>query len=158
MRFAPLAAFFVLALLLALALWRGGGEERAALLHADAPLAGLPEGARGPMVVNFFASWCLPCAAEQPVLERMAREGVRVYGIAYKDKEEAVAAWLEKHGDPYAAMTHDPEGRAAVEWGITGVPETFVVGRDGKIVYKYAGPLTMELYEGEIRKLAGAEG
>ncbi len=94
-------------------------------------------------VVNFFASWCVPCQAEQPVLARLAaKTDAAVYGINYKDRPDAAAAWLEKHGNPFRAVAGDRDGRIAIEWGVYGVPETFVVDQQGIIRLRHVGPLT----------------
>jgi cytochrome c biogenesis protein CcmG/thiol:disulfide interchange protein DsbE len=92
-------------------------------------------------VVNFFASWCLPCRVEHPLLARLAEQGVPVYGILYKDKPGAALAWLAELGNPYAASGADPEGRTAIEFGVYGVPETYLVDREGRIRFKQVGPL-----------------
>lgn len=98
-------------------------------------------------VVNVFASWCGPCRIEHPLLARLAREeGVAVHGINYKDKAEDAARWLAELGDPFTRVGFDSTGRVGVEWGVYGVPETFVVDREGRIAYKHAGPLTEDDY------------
>lgn len=106
--------------------------------------------AEGPMVVNFFASWCAPCEIEHPVLMGLKGAGVRVVGIAYKDAPPNTQAFLTRLGDPFASALVDRDGRAGVEFGVTGVPETYVIGRDGKVLAKHTGPLT----DGEAAKLA----
>lgn len=108
---------------------------------------GTPVGVRalaaeGPVVVNFFASWCAPCEIEHPVLMGLKGRGVRVVGIAYKDKPPQSEAFLTRLGNPFAAVLVDRDGRAGVEFGVTGVPETYVVGRDGVVLAKHTGPLT----------------
>jgi cytochrome c biogenesis protein CcmG/thiol:disulfide interchange protein DsbE len=93
-------------------------------------------------LVNVFASWCAPCRAEHPVLNALAKsKRVPIYGINYKDKPEAARAWLAELGDPYVGIGAD-SGRVGIEWGVYGVPETFVVDRQGRIRYKHVGPLT----------------
>jgi cytochrome c biogenesis protein CcmG/thiol:disulfide interchange protein DsbE len=92
-------------------------------------------------VVNFFASWCLPCRVEHPLLAGLAAKGVPVYGILYKDKPGAALAWLAELGNPYAASGADPEGRTAIEFGVYGVPETYLIDREGRIRFKQVGPL-----------------
>ncbi len=102
-------------------------------------------------LVNFFASWCLPCRAEHPVLLRLAQEaGLRVVGINYKDKPEDARAWLEELGNPYARIGADETGRAGIEWGVTGVPETFIIDRAGRIRYRQVGPIHANQLEHEI--------
>ncbi len=93
-------------------------------------------------LVNVFASWCVPCRAEHPVLNALAKSArVPIYGINYKDKPEAARAWIAELGNPYTRIGAD-DGRVGIEWGVYGVPETFVVDRDGRIRYKHVGPLT----------------
>jgi cytochrome c biogenesis protein CcmG/thiol:disulfide interchange protein DsbE len=96
----------------------------------------------GPVLVNFFASWCAPCAIEHPVLMEMTRRKVGIIGIAYKDAPPKTRAFLDRLGDPFATVLVDRDGRAGVEFGVTGVPETYLVGRDGMVLAKHSGPLT----------------
>lgn len=99
-------------------------------------------GNSDPVVVNVFASWCVPCRAEHAVLTRMVeRDGVRLFGINYKDKPEDARAWLESLGNPYERIGSDLSGRAGIEWGISGVPETFIVTGEGTVFYRYVGPV-----------------
>jgi cytochrome c biogenesis protein CcmG/thiol:disulfide interchange protein DsbE len=96
----------------------------------------------GPTLVNVFASWCIPCRAEHPQLTALAREhGVRIVAINYKDKPDEAKAWLAELGDPFAKIGMDATGRVAIDWGVYGVPETFVVDRQGRIRFKHVGPL-----------------
>ena len=97
--------------------------------------------AQGPVVVNFFASWCAPCAEEAPELMALKAQHVRVVGVAYKDAPPNTQAFLTRLGDPYGRRLVDRDGRAGIEFGVTGVPETYLVGRDGVILDKHAGPL-----------------
>jgi cytochrome c biogenesis protein CcmG/thiol:disulfide interchange protein DsbE len=95
-----------------------------------------------PVVVNVFASWCVPCRAENAVLTGFVeREGIRLFGINYKDKPEDAVRWLSNLGNPYERIGSDFSGRAGIEWGISGVPETFIVGPDGTVLYRYVGPV-----------------
>lgn len=96
------------------------------------------------VLVNVFASWCVPCRAEHPLLAQIAQTGIALYGIDYKDKPEEARRWLAAQGDPYERVGADLEGHVAIDWGVYGVPETFLVDRDGVIRYKQVGPLTAE--------------
>ena len=102
-------------------------------------------------VVNFWASWCAPCQIEHPQLMALAeRDGVQLYGINYKDEDEKARAFLEKLGDPFERVGVDEEGRVWIDWGLTGVPETFVIDGGGRIVMKHIGPLTEEDIEEKV--------
>jgi cytochrome c biogenesis protein CcmG/thiol:disulfide interchange protein DsbE len=95
----------------------------------------------GPALVNFYASWCAPCAQESPSLMALKYEGVRVIGIAYKDTPDASAGFLTRLGNPYAESLSDPDGSAGIEFGVTGVPETYAVDAAGIIRAKRAEPI-----------------
>jgi cytochrome c biogenesis protein CcmG, thiol:disulfide interchange protein DsbE len=158
----PLAAFLALAALFFFRLGAGDPERLpSALIGLTAPQADLPplEGLlqdgkpvpglaagdlRGPVsVVNVFASWCGPCRDEHPVLASLAATGkARLVGINYKDDPENARRFLGRLGNPYSAIGVDTKGRAAIDWGVYGVPETFIVGPDGTIRYKHVGPLS----------------
>ncbi|WP_209425742.1 DsbE family thiol:disulfide interchange protein [Pararhodobacter sp. SW119] len=102
-------------------------------------------------LVNFWASWCPPCRAEHPVLEDLAAEGVTVLGVNYRDQPERADAFLQELGDPYAAVGADPRARMGLDWGVVGLPETFVLDGQGNIVLRYAGPITDEIVASRIR-------
>lgn len=105
-------------------------------------------------LVNVFASWCLACREEHPVFMRLAREEViPVHGINYKDAPDDAAKWLDERGDPYTRTGADRNGRVAIEWGVYGVPETFVVGADGVIAYKHVGAITEQVVSATILPL-----
>src|SRR4030095_3914091 len=106
--------------------------------------------AERPMLVNFFASWCAPCEVEHPVLMGLKGERVRVVGVAYKDAPPNTQAFLTRLGNPFSQALVDRDGRAGVEFGVTGVPETYLIGKGGKVLAKHTGPLT----EVEAAKLA----
>lgn len=112
-----------------------------------------------PVLVNFFASWCEGCQVEHPFLLKLAKEfNVEIIGMDYKDKPEDVSAWLARHGSPYRKVVMDPEGTAGLDWGVYGVPETFVLDANGVIVYKQIGPMTEEAWRTKIAPLmAGAK-
>lgn len=96
-------------------------------------------------VINFWASWCSPCVEEHPLLiELRKRAGVEIYGVSYKDQTAAARRFLGRYGNPFTAVGVDPIGRNAIEWGVYGMPETFVVGGKGEIAYKHVGPISRE--------------
>lgn len=104
----------------------------------------------GVKVVNFWASWCAPCRAEHPLLSEIAGSGVPVIGVNYKDNPVNARRFLAELGNPYAAIGVDPDGRVALDWGIYGVPETFVINAEGRIILRYPGPLTRDILRAEI--------
>jgi cytochrome c biogenesis protein CcmG, thiol:disulfide interchange protein DsbE len=117
----------------------------AGLDHDGKPIPGIdPASFKGAVtVVNVWASWCVPCRDEAPLLMTLAADPrVRVVGINYKDQPDNARRFLGRYGNPFAANGTDDNGRAAIEWGVYGVPETFVIGRDGRIAYKLIGPVT----------------
>jgi cytochrome c biogenesis protein CcmG/thiol:disulfide interchange protein DsbE len=117
--------------------------------------------ARGDVsVVNFWASWCIPCQQEHAMLMRLKqRTGVSIYGINYKDQTAAARRFLGLHGNPFRAVGVDGNGRTAIEWGVYGMPETFIVDGKGRIAYKHVGPITVEvLAETIIPAIRAAQG
>lgn len=103
-------------------------------------------------VVNVWASWCVPCHDEAPLLLQLAQDKrIRVVGINYKDADDNARRFLGRYGNPFSAVGVDANGRAAIEWGVYGVPETFVIGRDGTIVYKLIGPITPDNLKGVLK-------
>ena len=102
-------------------------------------------------LVNYWASWCAPCRVEHPNLEALSAEGVPIYGINYKDEETNALGFLAELGDPYAAMGADTQGKMALDWGVYGVPETYVIGPDGTILLRIAGPLTQRVIADTLR-------
>lgn len=113
-------------------------------LDTGRPIRLLDAAAPAPVLVNIFASWCAPCEIEHPVLVDLKKQGVRVVGVAYKDAPENTKAFLGRLDDPYAERLVDRDGRAGIELGVTGVPETYLVGADGKVLAKHTGPLTAQ--------------
>jgi cytochrome c biogenesis protein CcmG/thiol:disulfide interchange protein DsbE len=105
-------------------------------------------------ILNVWASWCPPCLAEHPVVTEMARSGIApVIGLNYKDTREDALPWLRRHGDPYKLSVYDGEGRIGIDYGVYGVPETYVIDRSGVIRYKHIGPLTPEVVQKKLQPL-----
>lgn len=165
--FAPALVFLGIAVFLAIGLFKDPSELPSALLDKPVPAFELPPLAGRAMptglatddlkgevtLVNVFASWCVPCRVEHPHITQLADEGVKVHAINYKDQPQAAVDWLQRLGDPYAAVGADVDGRVAIEWGVYGVPETFVVDADGTIVHKHVGPIQERDLENTIRPL-----
>ena len=105
-------------------------------------------------LVNVFASWCVPCRVEHPLLMGLAEaDEVRIHGINYKDAPDAATNWLRDLGDPYERIGADQDGRVSIDWGVYGVPETFIVDGEGRIRYKHVGPMTPEVLEKKLLPL-----
>jgi cytochrome c biogenesis protein CcmG/thiol:disulfide interchange protein DsbE len=167
----PLVIFGIMAVLFSLAL-RSGDPSRlpSALIGRPAPATVLPalEGltddaspvggfssadlAKGEVsVVNLWASWCAPCVQEHPLLVALRqRTGVKLYGVNYKDTTATARRFLGRYGNPFVAVGVDADGRAAIDWGVTGMPETFIVNGKGEVVYKHVGPISAETLETRI--------
>jgi cytochrome c biogenesis protein CcmG, thiol:disulfide interchange protein DsbE len=116
---------------------------------APAPSDPLLENS-GVKLVNFWASWCGPCRAEHPLLMEIGEGDVPVVGINYKDASENARGFLDELGNPYDMIGADESGRTGIDWGIYGVPETFVVGPGGKILFRHPGPLTRDIWENRV--------
>ena len=124
------------------------------LVRDGKPVPGLAAGdfTGGVTIVNVWASWCIPCRDEAPVLMDLARDKrIRVVGINYKDRPDDARRFLGRYGNPYVAAGADLNGRAGIEWGVYGVPENFIIGRDGKIAYKLVGPVTPDNLEQVVK-------
>lgn len=159
---APLIVFAAMALMFAYALRMGDPSKLpSALIGRSIPkfdlasIEGLSDAGRpvpgfstyqlgqgDVSVVNFWASWCGPCVQEHPLLVELQRRGITVYGVNYKDQPTAARRFLGRYGNPFKAVGVDPNGRTAIDWGVYGMPETFVVDGSGVIVFKHVGPLT----------------
>jgi len=100
------------------------------------------------VLVNFFATWCKPCRTEHAYIKRFSEEeGIRVIGINYKDNPKKTVEWLRKLGNPYSNVPIDKDGRIAIDWGVYGIPETFVINSNGIIKYRHIGPVTEKIYK-----------
>jgi len=162
----PVAVFLGVAVAFAVGLTMDPKNLPSVLIGKAVPVFNLPpvEGRQAGLsnkdlvgevsLVNVFASWCTACRAEHPLLMRLASRGlVPVHGLNYKDKPEDARKWLDELGDPYMRTGSDSDGRVAIEWGVYGVPETYVVDQEGKIAYKRIGPITSEVLKKEILPL-----
>jgi cytochrome c biogenesis protein CcmG/thiol:disulfide interchange protein DsbE len=159
----PAAAFVGLVIAFVASLNRDPGTIPSALIGKHVPEFSLPpvEGRSLGLstadlggdvsLVNVFASWCVACREEHPLLMRMKQQGtVSIHGLDYKDKPEDAARWLDTMGDPYTRTGADLDGRVAIDWGVYGVPETYVVDRAGRIAFKQIGPVTRDILEKTI--------
>lgn len=160
----PLLVFGALAAWFAAGLGRDPHRLPSALIDKPVPafdLPPLPGAEKGlksadlatgePQLLNVFASWCAPCRAEQPVLNRLGRDlGVPLRGLNYKDKPEDALAWLAAQGNPFRSVGSDRDGRVGIDFGVYGVPETFLIDGKGRIRYKHVGPLTPDDVETEL--------
>ncbi|WP_171122142.1 MULTISPECIES: DsbE family thiol:disulfide interchange protein [unclassified Ruegeria] len=102
-------------------------------------------------LVNYWASWCAPCRVEHPNLQALSDEGIPVYGINYKDQLNNAESFLSELGDPYAGIGRDEQGRLGLDWGVYGVPETYVIDGQGTIILRFPGPITQRVIESTIR-------
>jgi cytochrome c biogenesis protein CcmG, thiol:disulfide interchange protein DsbE len=162
----PLAAFAALAAIFLTQLMSGrdAAEIPSALIGQPAPATKLAalDGASVPgldssafkgkvTVLNVWASWCAPCREEHPLLLGLAGDNrFTLVGLNYKDPPDLAQKFLAGFGNPFSAIGVDPDGRAAIDWGVYGVPETFIIGKDGKIAFKHVGPLTVEAVKAEL--------
>ena len=162
----PLIGFLSLAVALAVGLSRDPSEIPSALIGKPVPQFSLPP-VEGRMLglstadlngqvslVNVFASWCVACREEHPVLMQMKADNiVPIHGLNYKDQPDNAARWLNTMGDPYTRTGADIDGRVAIDWGVYGVPETFVVTKEGRIAYKQIGAVTQKVLDEKILPL-----
>jgi cytochrome c biogenesis protein CcmG/thiol:disulfide interchange protein DsbE len=163
----PLAIFAVLVAFLWTGLWRDPSLVPSPLIGKPAPAFRLAqlhkpgeslqlEDLKGQVwLLNVWASWCVSCREEHPLLLELAKSRVvPVYGLDYKDKDDRALAWLAQNGDPYTASIVDPDGRVGIDYGVYGVPETFLIDKAGIIRYKHIGPLSPQALQDKILPLA----
>lgn len=163
----PLGLFTALVVLFAIGLGLNPREVPSPLIDKPVPVFTLsqlhaPEAtfdsgqlAQQPVALfNVWASWCVACRQEHPFLMELAQRGeFPIYGLNYKDERTDAIAWLQRHGNPYRLSGHDLDGRVGIDWGVYGVPETFLVDGQGKIRYKHIGPLTPQVWREKIEPL-----
>ena len=163
---APIAVFAALSVIFAWGLTRDPRELPSTLIGKAVPqfqlsavkgrMLGLSNAdLRGEVsLVNVFASWCPQCREEHPLIMQLKSQGlVTIHGLNYKDRPDDAAKWLDELGDPYTRTGADLNGRVGIDWGVYGVPETFVITKDGRIAYKHIGPLTVKALEKKILPL-----
>lgn len=164
--YVPLAVALVIGVFLAIGLTLDPREVPSPLIGKPVPEFSLPPvkgrtlglssaDLKGEVsLVNVFASWCVACRAEHPLFMELKKTGVvPIYGLNYKDQPEDAEKWLDELGDPYTRTGADINGRVAIDWGVYGVPETFVIDRQGRIAYKQIGPINPEVLEKTILPL-----
>jgi cytochrome c biogenesis protein CcmG, thiol:disulfide interchange protein DsbE len=162
----PLALFLVLVVILAIGLTRDPNELPSALINKPAPTFRLPqlkdpaktfsaEDMRGKVwMLNVWASWCIACREEHPLLfEYQESKVIPIYGLNYKDRGEDALAWLEELGDPYLLSAVDLDGRVAIDYGVYGAPETYIIDKSGTIRMKHVGPVTRDVWSKKILPL-----
>lgn len=110
----------------------------------------------GPALINFFASWCIPCVQEAPVLMALKQQGLPIWGIAYKDKPDATQEFLAQHGDPYTRIARDEPGTVAIDFGLYGVPETYLVDKSGIVRWRWAGGMSDDVVNSDLKPLLRA--
>jgi len=111
---------------------------------------------RRPVLVNFFASWCVPCVIEHPELMALSRAGVPIWGIAYKDTVPAASGFVARRGNPYARIARDAPGQVAIDWGVYGVPESYLIDPQGIVRWRMAGPLTPDVVSEQLQPMLRA--
>ncbi|OOZ39038.1 thiol:disulfide interchange protein [Solemya pervernicosa gill symbiont] len=158
----PLGIFILLVALFAVGLTLDPKKVPSPLINKTAPAFDLPrlkqpearlsqaDLSKGVTLFNVWASWCVACRQEHPFLVELAREGVPIYGLNYKDERADGINWLKRLGDPYIASGFDKKGQVGIDWGVYGVPETFIVDRKGMIRYKHIGPINSTDWEETI--------
>jgi cytochrome c biogenesis protein CcmG/thiol:disulfide interchange protein DsbE len=162
----PFAIFVVLLIFLAIGLGHNPHEVPSPLINKPAPAFQLPQlqdpaktfsatEMRGKVwLLNVWATWCLPCREEHPLLVELARSGaVPIYGMDYKDKRDDALSLLKEMGDPYVLCASDNDGRVSIDYGVYGVPETYLIDREGVIRFKQVGPLTRDAVQDKILPL-----
>lgn len=161
----PLVLFGGLALMLGVGLTLDTSEVSSPLVGKPAPefqAPGLQDSASGVALsdlkgevalINIWASWCATCRQEHPYLMALSRQGVPIYGIDYKDERAKAIAWLEEFGNAYQAVGFDPDGKVGMDWGVYGVPETYVIDRQGVIRHKQTGAITAQSLREELQPL-----
>ena len=106
-----------------------------------------------PMLINYYASWCAACSIEHPLLMQLRQQGVTLHGVDWKDKPELGFKWIAERGDPYVRVGSDQSGRTGIDMGVSAVPETFVVDKQGRVRYRHVGAITRDVWEAKLQPL-----
>ncbi len=162
-KLAPLLIFIVLVVFLGIGLTLNPREIPSPLIDKPMPIFSLPQLKESDKtlssndflskvsLLNVWASWCVACRSEHPVLLDLSRTGVvNIYGLNYKDKREEALRWLDYYGDPYTKNIHDLSGKLGIDFGVYGVPETFIIDQKGIIRYKHIGPITEDILKNKL--------
>jgi cytochrome c biogenesis protein CcmG/thiol:disulfide interchange protein DsbE len=165
-RLLPLSVFLLIAVLLGMGLFMDPKLVPSPLIGKPVPEFSLPpvQGRKPGLarqdlmgevsMVNVFASWCVACRQEHPLLMQLSRQGViPIHGLNYKDQPQEAADWLDSLGDPYTRTGADLDGRVGIDWGVYGVPETFIIDKAGRIAYKHIGPIAQKDWEETLQPL-----
>jgi len=165
-KLAPLLIFIVLVVFLGIGLTLNPREIPSPLIDKPMPIFSLPQLKESDKtlssndflskvsLLNVWASWCVACRSEHPVLLDLSRTGVvNIYGLNYKDKREEALRWLDYYGDPYTKNIHDLSGKLGIDFGVYGVPETFIIDQKGIIRYKHIGPITEDILKNKLLPL-----
>ena len=162
---APLAIFVVIGVFLRIGLTRNPNDVPSPLVGKPVPTFALPtvidpqqqvstETLAGRVtLVNVWGTWCIECRHEHAFLVELANAGLPIYGLNVRDDRSAAIDWLSRLGNPYVASGFDPEGKAAIDWGVTGAPETFLIGSNGTILHKHISPLTPQIWQRDFLPL-----
>ena len=165
----PLAVFVVVAAFLGRGLWLRPNEVPSALIGKQMPNFALPTLADADakigshdiagkvVLVNVWATWCIECRHEHGFLLSLAKSGMPIYGLNLKDERPGALAWLASLGNPYVTSAFDADGTVALNWGVTAAPETFLIGRDGKVLFKHISPMTAQVWKDNFLPLIEAQ-
>lgn len=162
---APLAIFTIIIIMMMGKLLYTEKTDTSPLISKPLPVFNLPAAMDGVpalnsndikgkyTLLNIFASWCVACKVEHEFLSRLNEKGITIYGIAWKDNQEKLTTWLKEKSNPYTAIGADATGKTIIDLGVTGAPETFLVSPEGIIIYRYAGPLSEDIWKSKFLPL-----
>jgi cytochrome c biogenesis protein CcmG, thiol:disulfide interchange protein DsbE len=153
-RFLPLVIFLLLVVVLYRGLFMDPRHIPSVLLNKSAPNSKTVEAMKGHVwLLNVWASWCLACKEEHSVIMNMAASGLKIIGLAYRDPQKNAKAWLLNYGSPYQKVIFDETGDTAIDWGVYGAPETFIIDKQGVIRFKHIGIITPDVWQNKFKPL-----